>query len=328
VDPDRVSLPPGAHEVIRVSWCPLKPSRTVYCGTIHVVLDGGSGGGGGGAAAATTLKVRLRGAPVTEGDGAGVPGALSYSTRRASAAGAGGGNTAGNSRRSSILQPLNGNAVASRVGSSPGGKRSRADCDRVGDCDAASSSGGGGSVASRFGGTNGSSFTSSAAPEQRRKAPRVAPVAKTLSLRKPKPGAKSPKRRQLAEGERPNFEEFHTQFWVGQQERAFTNWLNLTIVPAAAGGSSAAAVNARSRRHTAAAARSRLWQLYSRDPEVRDGGVVQLSNLVYPWLGSALFQPLNLKYHLLVLNFAFECNLYRYNTSSCAWSGTWWGSAR
>ena len=76
------------------------------------------------------------------------------------------------------MQPLNGNAVASRVGSSPGGKRSRADCDRVGDCDAASSSGGGGSVASRFGGTNGSSFTSSAAPEQRRKGTLLPPLGK------------------------------------------------------------------------------------------------------------------------------------------------------
>lgn len=113
VDPERVSLPPGSHEMIRVSWCPLKPSRTVYCGTMHVVLDdgGGSGSGSGGAGA---LKVRLRGSPVMEGEGAGVPGALSYSTqqRRTSAASF----TAG--RRSSILQTLSGNAVASRRDSS------------------------------------------------------------------------------------------------------------------------------------------------------------------------------------------------------------------
>ena len=48
VDPDRLSLPPGAHEIVRVSWCPLRPSKTVYCGTMHVLLDDGGGSGGGG----------------------------------------------------------------------------------------------------------------------------------------------------------------------------------------------------------------------------------------------------------------------------------------
>ena len=42
-------------------------------------------------------------------------------------------------------------------------------------------------------------------------------------------------REALAEGDRPDFEEFHTQFWVGQQERAFINWLNITIIPHAVG---------------------------------------------------------------------------------------------
>ena len=68
MDPDRVSVPPGAHEMVRVSWCPLKPSRTVYCGTVHVVLGGDNGGGGNDA---PPLKLRLRGAAVAAGDAGG-----------------------------------------------------------------------------------------------------------------------------------------------------------------------------------------------------------------------------------------------------------------
>jgi hypothetical protein len=59
VDPDRVSVPPGAYEMVRVSWCPLKPSRTVYCGTVHVVLGANTGGGGGRGLHSSTSQLNL-----------------------------------------------------------------------------------------------------------------------------------------------------------------------------------------------------------------------------------------------------------------------------
>ena len=343
--------------MVRVSWCPRKPSRTVYCGAMHVVVDegvGGAAGSGAGSGMAAPLKVRLRGAAVMEAESAAGFGVAlartSNATRRASSVGhqgarvlqtpgprpAGTANGAaastavGPGRRSSVLQPVSANApvalrraaaaastaataATTRVGDaesgsvtlglrgagpgkSPAGKRSRAEYDHASE-DTSSTFGGGpaqggtGPVTSEFG-VGRLSFSSSTVseqqPQQRRKASRMAPVAKTLNLRKPgstaglpkrqQHGVGSPKRRQLASGERPNFEEFHTQFWVEQQERAFTNWLNITIIPTSANhphshAAAAAAVttaDSRQRRHAHAAARGRLWQLYSRDLEVRD----------------------------------------------------------
>ena len=68
---------------------------------------------------------------------------------------------------------------------------------------------------------------------------------------------------------RPDFASFHTEFWVRQQEVAFTHWLNATIVPHTA-SASANCADRRARRLAANAARTRLWSLYSSDCEVRE----------------------------------------------------------
>ena len=60
VDPDRATLPPGAEELVRVSWLPARPSAGPYCGIMHAVLNDGVGG------SAAALKIRLRAPPVPQ----------------------------------------------------------------------------------------------------------------------------------------------------------------------------------------------------------------------------------------------------------------------
>ena len=114
------------------------------------------------------------------------------------------------------------------------------------------------------------SFTASeASGQRRRKLPKVAPVARTLQLRRlGDPGADPGAEGADTAVRRPDFASFHTEFWVRQQEVAFTHWLNATIVPHTA-SASANCADRRARRLAANAARTRLWSLYSSDCEVR-----------------------------------------------------------
>ena len=287
VDPDRATLPPGAEELVRVSWLPARPSAGPYCGIMHAVLNDGVGG------SAAALKIRLRAPPVPQisgnVDAAGSHDAAGAMTgRRASTASSVGSHiphgprrasvTAYGARRASALQPLSGNTAVRRRRAhrasldesapdmaSPGFKRSRADCDRL-YVEHASFDTGCGSLSNTT-----TSFTASeASAQRRRKLPKVAPVARTLQLRRLGEGADPG-----AEGAdtacvpRPDFASFHTEFWVRQQEVAFTHWLNATIVPHTA-SASANCADQRARRLAANAARTRLWSLYSSDCEVRE----------------------------------------------------------
>ena len=312
IDPDRVSVPAGGSELVRVSWCPPRATASAYCGIVKVVFDGGAGG------TAAAAKIRLRGGAVARGGGGGgeretttTAGKYSYTynPRRSSASGGGGG----------VLGTLNGNSASlvrvggrarSRRGSdvstssagkrASGGKRARAERDSVGDASctwignvafasAWDGDGDGDGDGDDAGGVN-------ATARKRVKPFGVPAVSKALSLRKPprhragkspKPSSSSRARRLKTDAAadaaadarvpRPNFEAFHSQFWVRQQERAFTDWLNRAIAPAAGdddddeaareeGGSSRAA----KARRLDAAARARLWRLYSEDAEVQD----------------------------------------------------------
>ena len=150
VDPDRATLPPGAEELVRVSWLPARPSAGPYCGIMHAVLNDGVGG------SAAALKIRLRAPPVPQisGNVDAAAGTQRWMTgRRASTASSVGSHvpgarrasvTAYGARRASALQPLDGNTAVRRRRAhrasldesapdmaSPGFKRSRADCDRL-----------------------------------------------------------------------------------------------------------------------------------------------------------------------------------------------------
>ena len=65
IDPDRVSVPAGGSELVRVSWCPPRATASAYCGIVKVVFDGGAGG------TAAAAKIRLRGGAVARGGGGG-----------------------------------------------------------------------------------------------------------------------------------------------------------------------------------------------------------------------------------------------------------------
>ena len=141
VDPCRATLPPGAEELVRVSWLPSRASAGPYCGVMHAVLNDGVGG------SAAALKVRLRAPPVPQISGA-TGNDDDVHRRRASTASSVGSHvparrasvTTYGARRASALQPLSGNAPRRRFRASldesapdlasPGFKRSRADCDR------------------------------------------------------------------------------------------------------------------------------------------------------------------------------------------------------
>ena len=70
------------------------------------------------------------------------------------------------------------------------------------------------------------SFTASEqSAQRRRKLPKIAGCGKTLRVAGSGVGA----RRRLDDGDRADFASFHTEFWVRQQEVAFTHWLNATI---------------------------------------------------------------------------------------------------
>lgn len=284
VDPCRATLPPGAEELVRVSWLPSRASAGPYCGVMHAVLNDGVGG------SAAALKVRLRAPPVPQISGA-TGNDDDVHRRRASTASSVGSHvparrasvTAYGARRASALQPLSGNHPRRRFRASldesapdlasPGFKRSRADCDRLlpsagGSFDrvpstAAGACGGGGAIVPSV-----LSFTASEqSAQRRRKLPKIAAVGKTLRLRGNSGGGPLGLGA-LDDGHRPDFASFHTEFWVRQQEVAFTHWLNATIVPHTHSASEACA-DRRARRLASEAARTRLWSLYSVDAEVR-----------------------------------------------------------
>ena len=280
VDPDRATLPPGAEELVRVSWLPARPSAGPYCGIMHAVLNDGVGG------SAAALKIRLRAPPVPQISGNVDAAGNNDMTRRASTASSVGSHvpgarrasvTAYGARRASALQPLNGNTAVRRRRAhrasldesapdmaSPGFKRSRADCDVL-YVERASFDMGGESLSNTT-----TSFTASeASAQRRRKLPKVAPVARTLQLRRLGEGADPGAEGADTAVRRPDFASFHTEFWVRQQEVAFTHWLNATIVPHTA-SASANCADRRARRLAANAARTRLWSLYSSDCEVRE----------------------------------------------------------
>ena len=280
VDPCRATLPPGAEELVRVSWLPSRASAGPYCGVMHAVLNDGVGG------SAAALKVRLRAPPVPQISGA-TGNDDDVHRRRASTASSVGSHvparrasvTTYGARRASALQPLSGNAPRRRFRASldesapdlasPGFKRSRADCDRLLPSAGASFDRVPSTAASTCGGAIVPSVLSFTASEQsaqrRRKLPKIAAVGKTLRLRGNSAG---PLGDRLDDGDRPDFASFHTEFWVRQQEVAFTHWLNATIVPHTHSHSNARA-DRRARRLASEAARTRLWSLYSRDAEVR-----------------------------------------------------------
>ena len=280
VDPCRATLPPGAEELVRVSWLPSRASAGPYCGVMHAVLNDGVGG------SAAALKVRLRAPPVPQISGA-TGNDDDVHRRRASTASSVGSHvparrasvTTYGARRASALQPLSGNAPRRRFRASldesapdlasPGFKRSRADCDRLLPSAGASFDRVPSTAASTCGGAIVPSVLSFTASEQsaqrRRKLPKIAAVGKTLRLRGNSAG---PLGDRSDDGDRPDFASFHTEFWVRQQEVAFTHWLNATIVPHTHSHSNARA-DRRARRLASEAARTRLWSLYSRDAEVR-----------------------------------------------------------
>ena len=197
MDPCRATLPPGAEELVRVSWLPSRASAGPYCGVMHAVLNDGVGG------SAAALKVRLRAPPVPQISGA-TGNDDDVHRRRASTASSVGSHvsarrasvTAYGARRASALQPLSGNAPRRRFRASldesapdlasPGFKRSRADCDvLLPSVTGLPSFGndvelGGNSVVP----SGVLSFTASEqSAQRRRKLPKIAAVGKTLRLR-------------------------------------------------------------------------------------------------------------------------------------------------
>ena len=116
---------------------------------------------------------------------------------------------------------------------SPGFKRSRADCDRL------LPSAGGPSTAYLRPRRARAAAPSSRASCRSLRASRARRGA--ASFRRSPPSARRcdcgetrrrPARaRGLGRRDRPDFASFHTEFWVRQQEVAFTHWLNATIVP-------------------------------------------------------------------------------------------------
>ena len=62
VDPDRSSVLAGASQLVRVTWCPARPTRTAYCRTMRVTIDDGEGDAGRARRGTNgALRVRVRG---------------------------------------------------------------------------------------------------------------------------------------------------------------------------------------------------------------------------------------------------------------------------
>ena len=230
VDPDRSSVLAGASQLVRVSWCPARPTRSAYCGTMRVTIDDGEGDAGRARRGTNgALRVRVRGDAVASpepsssenrakaGRASGARGkpASKWNPRRASSASA---------LRSvdNVLEDLEGRRrrASEECEGSPGAKRSRRGA------------------------------------EERS---RVAPVGKTLRLKTAIRDAGADSGADsgadcAAGGSR----------WMERRERAFAEWLDATVAPAEASSAPSR------RRDADRAARSRLWALYSADAETRD----------------------------------------------------------
>ena len=95
VDPDRSSVLAGASQLVRVTWCPARPTRTAYCRTMRVTIDDGEGDAGRARRGTNgALRVRVRGDAVASSEPAssedrarGKP-ASKWNPRRASSASA------------------------------------------------------------------------------------------------------------------------------------------------------------------------------------------------------------------------------------------------
>ena len=242
VDPDRVFLPPGASQVVRVAWCPSKASRHAHTGDMRVTLDDGEGDAGRlRRGKKMSLAVRVRGSAVAPAEASRVsetrarPGALSYTFH------------ARRNRTREARDRDDAREHAHNVSGSFGR-------------DARTTTNGDGAKASARG------------PNP------VAPVGKTLRLRRASGEAREAKKPK--EPARPSFASFRAGASVARErERAFGEWVNSVIAPPEdvpeaeaekPGASGASAARARARRAAERAARERLWVLYSSDAEVRD----------------------------------------------------------
>ena len=95
VDPDRSSVLAGASQLVRVTWCPARPTRTAYCRTMRVTIDDGEGDAGRARRGTNgALRVRVRGdavaspEPASSEDRARGKPASKWNPRRASSASA------------------------------------------------------------------------------------------------------------------------------------------------------------------------------------------------------------------------------------------------